>query len=106
VKFTRDRVTRACTESTEIVGNGFSSTEVEQLVTTYEIVVRGEGGPAVCAVFDDLVVTARDGRTTMCGDLPDQAALYGVLARVQDLGLDLVEVHQLDRDAPRRPPSW
>lgn len=69
----------------------------------YEIVVRGEGGPAVHAVFDDLVVTVGDGRTTLCGDLPDQAALYGVLTRVQDLGLELVEVHQVDHEPPRRP---
>ncbi len=62
----------------------------------YEIVVRGEaGGPALRAIFDDLVVSVRDGRTTLTGDLADQPAVYGVLARVQNLGLELVDLRRL-----------
>ncbi len=62
----------------------------------YEITVLGEAGPAVRSAFDDLAITAAEGRTTLSGELPDQAAVFGVLARVQDLGLKLVEVRQLD----------
>ena len=45
----------------------------------------------------------RDGRA--CRDrlhrlLPDQAALYGVLNRLQALGLDLVEVRRLHEEPP------
>lgn len=61
----------------------------------YEIIVRGEAGPTVCSAFEDLAVTIEGGLTTLSGELPDQAALFGVLARVQDLGLELVEVSHL-----------
>ena len=61
----------------------------------YEIVVRGEAGPAVRSEFDDFVVSVGDGQTTFRADLADQPAIYGVLARAQDFGLELVEVRRL-----------
>ena len=33
-----------------------------------------------------------DGTTTLTGELPDQAALYGVLTKLRDLGVTLVAV--------------
>jgi hypothetical protein len=41
----------------------------------------------------------RDGETLLVGTLPDQAALFGVLAQVEALGLELLEVR---RDEHRR----
>ncbi len=70
-------------------------TEELRVVMMYEIVVRGEAGPAVRSEFDDLVLSVGDGETTLRGDLADQPAIFGVLARVQDFGLELVEVRQL-----------
>ena len=35
--------------------------------------------------------------TAIQGWLPDQAALYGVLARIRQLGLELLEVRRLPR---------
>lgn len=61
----------------------------------YEIVVSGEAGPAVRSEFEDFVVSVRDGQTTLRGDLADQPAIYGALVRVQDFGLELVEVRRL-----------
>jgi len=59
----------------------------------YEIRVRGGLGPGWAAWFDGLSVTAApDGTTLLCGDLVDQAALFGVLGRIRDLGLPLVSV--------------
>ncbi len=40
---------------------------------------------------------------TLCGQLPDQAALYGVLARLRDLNLTLLEVRRLDYEAEDMP---
>lgn len=37
-------------------------------------------------------------QTVLCGYLPDQAALFGIIARLRDLGLDLVSVHTHDFD--------
>jgi hypothetical protein len=43
--------------------------------------------------FDGLAVRhTSDGYTLLAGDLPDQAALHGVLNKVRDLGLPLLTV--------------
>jgi hypothetical protein len=43
--------------------------------------------------FDDLVIThATDSATTLTGAVRDQTALYGVIAKLRDLGLTLIEV--------------
>ena len=38
-----------------------------------------------------------DGCTFLVGTLPDQAALYGLLTRIRDLGLELISLNRLDR---------
>jgi hypothetical protein len=41
-----------------------------------------------------------DGRdTVLSGVVPDQAALHGVLSRIEAMGLELVEVRRLPTDA-------
>ena len=45
------------------------------------------------------------GDTVLTGALADQAALYGVLAEVEALGLELIEVRRLSPDEPRESPS-
>jgi hypothetical protein len=62
----------------------------------YRIRVLGHLEPAWSAWFDSLVVTnAEDGTTELAGPLVDQAALFGVLARLRDLGATLLLVeHQ------------
>ena len=45
------------------------------------------------AWFDDLAIThAPDGTTTLTGEVRDQTALYGLMAKLRDLGLTLVAV--------------
>jgi hypothetical protein len=59
-----------------------------------EIVTRGVASPLIRAAFDDLdVVDTGPDRLTISGTLPDQAALHGVLHRLQDLGLSIIDVH-------------
>lgn len=61
----------------------------------YEIRIQGHLSPARAAQFSGLAVTLlEDGSTLLRGPLPDQAALYGLLARVRDLGLPLLLVRR------------
>ena len=60
---------------------------------TYVITVRGVTGPAVRAAFDDVAVSVAGDTTALRSAGADQAALHGLLRRIQDLGLDVVEVH-------------
>jgi hypothetical protein len=63
---------------------------------TYEFRVERHLGPAITAFFPAFVVThEREGTTLLCGAVPDQAALHGVLARIRDLGLTLLELRQV-----------
>ena len=58
-----------------------------------EIRVRGLLDDHWRARFDGLTLTPlENGETLMAGTIPDQAALFGLLAQVRDLGLYLVSV--------------
>ena len=61
----------------------------------YAISIRGRVGPGLLAAFDPMQVSTVPGHTVLRGALEDQAALYGVLERIQSLGLELEEVRCL-----------
>jgi hypothetical protein len=57
----------------------------------YEIVIRGYIGDIW---FEDLTVIRQPDFTTMLrGQLVDQSALYGVLRKINDLGVELISVN-------------
>ena len=59
-----------------------------------EIVVRGLLSETLLAAFPTLSAKAHGAETVLAGALADQAALYGVLARIEALGLELIEVRR------------
>jgi hypothetical protein len=59
---------------------------------TYEITFTGEAGSALRAEFDDCEVTVGPGTTTLRAELPDQAALSGLVLRITGLGLEVVHM--------------
>jgi hypothetical protein len=68
-------------------------------VGRYEIRLTGHLDARWTAWFDGLTVTYEsDGTTVISGQVPDQAALHGLLQRVRDLGLPLVSVTRVDID--------
>jgi hypothetical protein len=46
--------------------------------------------------FGDLRAETNGADTLLKGGVPDQAALHGVLARIEALGLELIEVRRVD----------
>src|SRR5580658_6825103 len=72
---------------------------------TYEIRVRGHLGPKMLRAFEALSAQLDGEDTLLRGFLPDQAALYGVIARLEALGLELVELRCLAGCAEDQPPA-
>lgn len=60
----------------------------------YEIRVRGQLGGMLLGAFPDLHAQAHGTETVLTGSLADQAALYGLLAQMEALGLELLEVRR------------
>lgn len=63
----------------------------------YRIRVAGRLDDRWAAWFDGFTLTAgTDGTTTLSGAVADQAQLHGLLAKVRDLGLDVVSLEPID----------
>jgi hypothetical protein len=60
----------------------------------YEIRIRGILGESVAGAFPGLLARENRGETVLTGRLPDQAALHGVLAQIEALGLELIEIRR------------
>jgi len=62
-----------------------------------EITVKGRIDESWSEWLADLTIIHNErGETVLAGSIADQAALYGVLARLRDLGLHLVSVRHLE----------
>jgi hypothetical protein len=58
----------------------------------YQVRVRGRLSETMLVAFPDLRAQVLRSETVLAGELPDQAALFGVLYRIEGLGLELLEV--------------
>ena len=63
--------------------------------TCYEIRVAGSLPPQWRDWFDGLVINTENGETLLRGPVADQAALFGLLKKIRDVGLPLVSVRQI-----------
>jgi hypothetical protein len=64
-----------------------------------EIRVKGRIDEHWSTWFGDLTIAHTEGdETILTGSVPDQATLYGLLARMRDLGLPLLSVNQRPPD--------
>jgi hypothetical protein len=60
----------------------------------YQIRIKGHLSPQWTDWFERLTITLEDnGETLLTGPVVDQAALYGLLKKVRDLGLPLISVN-------------
>ncbi len=72
--------------------------------SSYEIRITGIVPPEALLDFEDLVASVEPVETVLHGQLPDQAALHGLLARLEMLGVQVVEIRRLHGPVPRSEP--
>jgi hypothetical protein len=61
----------------------------------YTIRINGHLGATILSAFPTLAARPHGAHTLLTG-LLDRSALYGVLAEIEGLGLDLIELRQLE----------
>jgi hypothetical protein len=67
----------------------------------YAIRIQGRLGPTFLSAFPTMVPEVAGGDTVLKGSLVDRSAVFGVLAQIEALGLELLELRQIQV----RPPS-
>ena len=71
----------------------------------YEIRIKGRVGESMLQAFEGLAVTTEPVETVLYGPISDQDALHELLARLQSLGLELVQVRRLPGEDSRPNPD-
>jgi hypothetical protein len=91
-------------------GPGSGTVEPDQPIPTcweavvsssyYEIRIAGVLPPEALLDFDRLTASVEPVETVVHGPLRDQAALQGLLARLETFGIQVLEVRRLRKDDP------
>jgi hypothetical protein len=61
----------------------------------YRIRIHGRLGATALSAFPAMVSQLEGGETVLTGLLADRSAVFGVIAEIEALGLDLVELRRL-----------
>jgi hypothetical protein len=67
-------------------------------VSAYTIRIKGRLGTTALSAFPAMAVELKGNETVLTGVLADQSAVFGVLAQIEALGLELLELHQVGPD--------
>jgi hypothetical protein len=60
------------------------------MVIVYRVEVQGRMPDGAANEFPTMAISVSDRVTTLVGELADSSALYGVIARLEALGLNLI----------------
>jgi hypothetical protein len=72
--------------------------------TLYRVVVPSELSERYAAAFEGMMLETKDGQTILFAEIIDQPHLFGILDRINGLGLKLLSVQALpERMSPRMP---
>ncbi len=69
--------------------------------TVYQIRFEGQLDSQWDCWFGGLTIAQENGDTLLTGPVADQAALYGLLRQVRDLGMPLVSVNRIPPENPK-----
>ena len=61
----------------------------------YAIRIRGQLGATALSAFPSMVPQLQGSETALTGLLQDRSAVFGVLAQIEALGLDLLELRKI-----------
>jgi hypothetical protein len=79
--------------------------QLDRVATTpglYTIRIKGRLGATALSAFPSMVSELKGSETVLTGLLEDRSALFGVLAQIEALGLELLELRQIRaRPTPR-----
>jgi hypothetical protein len=73
--------------------------------TRYRIGARSELGDSYASAFDGMRMESEDGRNILTGEVKDQPHLFGILDRLNGLGLELLSVEALPEEATESDPE-
>jgi hypothetical protein len=84
--------------------------QVATLPGLYTIRIKGRLGPTALSAFPSMVSELKGSETVLTGLLEDRSAVFGVLAQIEALGLELLELREIrarpkSRESGDRPPS-
>jgi hypothetical protein len=66
--------------------------------TLYRIVVRSELSDRYAVAFEGMKMETQQGETILTGEVKDQPHLFGILDRINALGLELLSVRALPKE--------
>ena len=66
----------------------------------YTFRIKGRLGATALSGFPSMASELKCGETVLSGSLEDRSAVFGVLAQIEALGLELIEVRQIQAGSP------
>ena len=71
----------------------------------YTIRIKGRLGATALSAFPTMASELRGGDTVLTGRLEDRAAVFGIVAQIEALGLELLELRHMS-DSPQTRPRF
>lgn len=74
---------------------GSDDTDVDTPPGLYAIRIEGRLGPTALSAFPEMVSEVKGSETVLTGRLEDRSAVFGVVAQIEALGLELIELRRI-----------
>jgi hypothetical protein len=83
---------------------GSDDTDVDTPPGLYAIRIEGRLGPTALSAFPEMVSEVKGSETVLTGPLEDRSAVFGVVAQIEALGLELIELRRIRANGRVPPP--